>query len=310
MKGVSISAVLKDALKRTFNIKSKDVETSLITSFKYPPYGPGQLWEKAAAEFKERGGMIIYNAPVKSVYVKDSRITTIKYGKGLMMSCDELISSLPLADLSNMMEFDGKDEMPDDIYHAASTLPYRDFVTAGLLVSERAVQKEGDRPLSDNWIYVHDKNVQMGRLQIFNNWSPFMVKDGDRIFMGTEYFCNETDELWRMKDKDFAEMAFNELKTIGIVTGSALPLIDYRVEHVKKAYPAYFDSYDQIDKIRDYLLSFSNLWCVGRNGQHRYNNMDQSMLTAMFTADAIISGNRDKEKPWNVNTETEYHEGK
>ena len=162
----------------------------------------------------------------------------------------------------------------------------------------------------DDWVYVHDRNVKMGRFQIYNNWSPYLVKDlKNTVWVGLEYFCNEGDELWSMTDKEFAKMAIEEMTKINMIDG-ADDIIDYHVERVKKAYPAYFDTYEHMDDLRAYLDKIPNLFCVGRNGQHRYNNLDHSMCTSFEAVKNIISGNTDKSNVWEVNTEKEYHESK
>ena len=164
--------------------------------------------------------------------------------------------------------------------------------------------------MPDNWIYIHNKGVKMGRIQIYNNWSPYLVKDlNNTIWLGLEYFCNEYDDIWNMEDEEFASIAINEMIKMNMINNRN-NVLDYHVERVKKAYPAYFDSYKNIDELRKYLNNIKNLYCVGRNGQHRYNNMDHSMLTSFETVNNILNAKKDKENIWNVNTESEYHEEK
>lgn len=200
------------------------------------------------------------------------------------------------------------------IQKIAAGLPYRDFVTIGLLVNKLELKnKTNKRTLGnivpDCWIYVQDKGVKLGRIQIFNNWSPYMVKNpAETVWIGLEYFCAEGDDFWNMSDAECIEFAKKELIKMGVIKKGAV--LDAHRERVKKAYPAYFDTYKHFDKVVDYLNGFENLFCVGRNGQHRYNNMDHSMLTSINAAKAIKAGSTDKSNIWNVNTEKEYHESK
>ena len=314
VKGLSISAVLKDMLKKVFHIKSGKVETSLIEEFIYPKYGPGQLWETVAKRIEEMGGKVIMRAKVVTVRTKGSAATGVVYetkdGKK-QLSGDYIISSMPLKDLALSLDAD----IPENIKEIAEGLPYRDFVTVGLLVkklnlkNETAIRTLGNI-VPDCWIYVQDTDVKLGRIQIFNNWSPYMVKNPDRnIWIGLEYFCNEGDDFWKMSDKKCIEFATNELVKMGIIKNKKQVLDSHR-ERVKKAYPAYFDTYKDIDKLIKYLNRFDNLYCVGRNGQHRYNNMDHSMVTSFETVKNIMDGKKSKTNIWNVNTEKEYHEKK
>ena len=187
-------------------------------------------------------------------------------------------------------------------------------MTVGLLLKRLKLKNLTGRKtlgniVPDCWIYVQDTSVKLGRIQIFNNWSPYMVeKPEDTVWIGLEYFCREGDELWSMSDADAAEFAINELISMGVIDREDV-LFSHR-ELIKKAYPAYFDTYDKMPEIAKYLDKTDNLYCIGRNGQHRYNNMDHSMATAFEAVDAIVSGSSDRSKIWNVNTEQEYHEEK
>ncbi len=188
-------------------------------------------------------------------------------------------------------------------------LPYRDFMTAGLLVKRMRGGHARCAPNGmppDNWIYVQEPDVKLGRLQIFNNWSPALVADPDTIWLGLEYFCAEGDELWSMRDAGFLDFASRELAQIGLIEPE--DVLDGTVVRVPKAYPAYFGAYAGIGQVRDYLDRFPNLFPVGRNGMHRYNNQDHSMLAAKAAVDAIVAGSADKTSLWSVNVEDEYHE--
>ena len=312
VKGLSIMAVLQDMMKKALHIDNGKVETSLIEEFMYPKYGPGQLWETVAKEIEKRGGVIVRNAKVIGINQKDKKVLSVEYetkGKKKELKGDLFISSMPLKDL--VADMNG---VPKKIQKIAAGLPYRDFVTVGLLVKKLNLKNETDiktlgNIVPDCWIYVQEPDVKLGRIQIFNNWSPYMVKDVDNtVWIGLEYFCNEGDDFWKMSDKQCIDFAVDELVKMGVIEKK--DVIDAHRERVKKAYPAYFDTYDQIDELVDYLNGFTNLYCVGRNGQHRYNNMDHSMATSFETVKNITSGETDKTNIWNVNTEQEYHEEK
>ena len=312
VKGLSIKAVLNDMIGRKLKKKNRKVETSLIEEFAYPKLGPGQLWDLTAEECQKRGCNIIKNAKVVSL-LKNSgnELTGLVYekdGNRITEEGDYVISSMPVKDLVM-----GMDNVPEEINRIASGLPYRDYMTVGVLIPRlKLLNKTGIKTIGnivpDNWIYVHDRSVKMGRFQIYNNWSPYMVNDIQHtIWIGLEYFCNEGDSMWAMSDSEFANMAIKEMVTMGLITDER-EVMDHHVERVKKAYPAYFDTYEQMGELRDYLSDISNLFCVGRNGQHRYNNIDHSMCTSFEAVKNILSGEKRKDNIWNVNTEKEYHE--
>ena len=314
VKGLSIRAVLKDILGKAFNKKNRKVETSLIEEFAYPKLGPGQLWDLTAEEITKKGGTIIQNAKVTRIFKDESSTLTglayIKNGEEITLQGDYIISSMPIKDLVT-----GMNDVPEQYQEIAEGLPYRDYMTVGVLVPHLALKNETKiktigNIVPDNWVYVHDKNVKMGRFQIYNNWSPYMVKDIDHsVWIGLEYFCNEGDDLWSMSDDDFTQMGIQEMAAIGLIDNID-EVLDHHVERVKKAYPAYFDTYEHMDDLRNYLNTIPNLFCVGRNGQHRYNNIDHSMCTSFETVKNILAGVTSKDNIWNVNTEQEYHEEK
>ena len=309
VKGLSVTAVLKDLAQRVLHTKPKKKETSLIEEFYYPKYGPGQLWTAVADKIKQQGGTVRYNCRVTGLVRDNNRLTGVQCD-GQELPADIVISSMPLKDFINAMP-----NVPTDIKQVSDHLPYRDFVTVGLLVDKLALKNNTHIPtfqntIPDCWIYVQDGNVKMGRVQIFNNWSPYMVKEVQHtVWVGLEYFCNEGDDFWNLPEEQCIALATKELEKIGMISAATRVLGSHR-ERVKKAYPAYFDTYNQIDKLIAYLNEFENLYCVGRNGQHRYNNMDHSMVTAFETVDAILQNKTDKSAIWNVNTEKEYHESK
>ena len=316
VKGLSIRALLKDMFSKIFGGKKnrKNVETSLIEQFWYPKYGPGQLWELAADVAVKKGAKLLKSHSVKNIVCKDGKITSVicdtPEGEKTIEG-DIFISSMPVKDLVCGMT---GDEPPRDILDIADGLPYRDFVTVGLLVNKLNLEnktkiKTLGNIVPDCWIYVQDTHVKLGRIQIFNNWSPYMVKDPENtVWIGLEYFCAEGDEFWEMTDEECIELAKSELESMGVI--KADEVLDSHRERIKKAYPAYFDTYAYIGNLTEYLDGYDNLFCVGRNGQHRYNNMDHSMLTAIRAAQAIKEGSTDKSVIWNVNTEKEYHETK
>ena len=314
VKGISILVVLKDALDKTFGRKGAHVETSLIEEFSYPKLGPGQLWDVTASEIEKLGGTILKNAKVTGVRKNEDQVITAlvyeKDGVRYEMEGDVVISSMPIKDLVG-----GMNDVPEDIARIAAGLPYRDYMTVGVLVDHLNLEnktklKTIGNIVPDNWVYVHDRYVQMGRFQIYNNWSPYLVKDiQNTVWMGLEYFCNEGDEMWSMKDEDFAEFGISEMIKLDLID-SRKNVLDTHVERVKKAYPAYFDTYDEMDKLREYLDTVKNLYCVGRNGQHRYNNIDHSMCTSFETVKNILNNVPDRSNIWGVNTEKEYHEEK
>ena len=314
VKGLSIMAILKDILQKAIpGRKNAKVETSLIEEFQYPKLGPGQLWETAAAEFERMGGRIQKGCRVVEAHTADGLVTEVVYeqdGARHTLAGDYIISSMPLKDLVA-----GMNDVPAEMRRIAEGLPYRDFVTVGLCVRKMDLKNETklktlQNIVPDCWIYVQDTGVKLGRIQIFNNWSPYMVaKPTETVWIGLEYFCAEGDEYWTMSERQWVDFAVKELLSMGVLS-SPDDVLDSHKECVKKAYPAYFDTYYEIDKLIEYLNGFSNLYCVGRNGQHRYNNMDHSMVTAFEAVKNIHTGAADKQNIWSVNTEEEYHEEK
>ncbi len=312
VKGVSISAVLKDALGKTFHKKNRKVETSLIEEFSYPKLGPGELWDVTAEEVRRLGGTILTGAKVTKILKNaENTLTGVVYekdGQEATENGDYVISSMPIRDL-----VEGMNDVPKDPARIAAGLPYRDYMTVGVLVNHlNLVNKTKNKTIGnivpDNWVYVHDRSVTMGRFQIYNNWSPYLVKDLEHtVWLGLEYFCTEGDSLWNMDDDAFAQLGIEEMVKLGLISGRE-NVLDYHVERVKKAYPAYFDTYDEMDTLREYLDTIPNLFCVGRNGQHRYNNIDHSMCTSFEAVKDIVAGRTDRSNVWSVNTEKEYHE--
>lgn len=313
VKGLSVFAILRDIItKGIFGKRRKQVETSLIEQFLYPKYGPGQLWENAAKEFTDKGGTILYGAKVTRFQTQNDEISEVIFqrdGKEEQIQSDIVISSMPLKDLTA-----GLPDVPKDIVGIAKGLPYRDFVTVGIEVGSLALQNKTQRKTLNNivpdcWIYVQDGEVKLGRVQIFNNWSPYMLPEPEKtVWLGLEFFCTEGDRFWNMSPEEWKELGAAELRKLKIITPEE-EILDFHCEKVKKAYPAYFDTYNEIDRLIDFLTAHcKNLYCIGRNGQHRYNNMDHSMETAFQAVSNILTGRQQKDNVWNVNTEQEYHE--
>lgn len=316
IKGLSIAKAIKHIVKKIFALNSrsvaqKDVETSLIERFLYPKYGPGQLWEEVAEQIKARGGEIHLNAGIQKVFSEGDSITAVQVCHPITKEIervegDYFISTMPVKELIRGLQAD----VPSEVREVSEGLVYRDFITVGLLVDSLSIRdkEKGQKLIDDNWIYVQEPDVLLGRIQIFNNWSPHLVKDSDKVWLGLEYFCYESDDLWRMADDDFAKFAIDELVKIGFIRKS--DVVDHTVIRVPKTYPAYFGTYPEFDKLKSYINQFENLYLVGRNGMHRYNNQDHSMLTAMAAVENIKNGVKDKSAIWEINTEQEYHEAK
>lgn len=315
IKGLSVTKALAHALSSTFrsaaDTAQKQVETSLIERFLYPKFGPGQMWEEVARRVVDRGGQVHLRHRVvaiqrdgntiKSVDVRDETAGSVR-----RIACDHFISTIPVRDLCSFLK-------PDDaeIARIADQLPYRDFMTAGLLLrrmkfapSVHHVSANGMPP--DNWIYIQEPDVKIGRMQVFNNWSPAMVADPQTIWLGLEYFCKEGDDLWSMNDGSFLEFAAGELEKMGMIDRA--DVLDGTLVRVPKAYPAYFGEYRHFGKLRAYLDQFANLFPVGRNGMHRYNNQDHSMLAANSAVSSILDSSHDKSELWQINAEDDYHE--
>jgi len=311
VKGLSISVILKDIFTKFFHVNETNKETSLIEQFIYPKYGPGQLWEVVAHEAEKLGVSFKMLSPVTKLTKIDGRISSVKYYDTSEKSIDAdiIISTMPLCDLVM-----ATCPQLENIKEIAKGLPYRDFVTVGILVDRLILKnlthkKTLSNIVPDCWIYIQDPKINMGRIQIFNNWSPYMVKDPDNtVWIGTEYFCTEGDEFWSMDSDDIVKFAVDELVKMDIINKDNVKYS--HCEKIKKAYPAYFDTYSKVNKLIDYINNFGNVYCIGRNGQHRYNNMDHSMLTAFKAVDCILNGNIDKSDIWNVNSDAEYHEEK
>ncbi|HET8926015.1 MAG TPA: NAD(P)/FAD-dependent oxidoreductase [Candidatus Acidoferrum sp.] len=318
IKGLSIRRAIQHFLKQLArkgktksDIAQKDTEVSLIEQFLYPKYGPGQMWEEVARQVIASGGQIVPEIEVTGVEIKEDRVTAITgknaQGKESRYVGDYFFSTTSIQELVRFLKAD----VPANVREVSEGLQYRDFITIGLLLMRLKIQnadKNGHNLIADNWIYLQDPDILAGRLQIFNNWSPYLVADPTKVWVGVEYFCREGDDLWRRSDQEMADLAIAELDKIKIIDKS--DVLDFTVARMPKTYPAYFGAYERFGEVREYLDRFKNLFLIGRNGMHKYNNQDHSMLTAMVAVDNIVEGRTDKSNIWDVNTEMEYHEAK
>lgn len=314
VKGLSIAkAVLhffKKLTRSKADIAQKSTETSLIEQFLYPKFGPGQMWDEVAEIVRERGGEILTShRAVKLITDGKERIRAAivqraSDGQELEIPTDYVFSSMPVQHLVRALDT----PVPEDVAAVSEGLLYRDFITVGVLLERLEVTEPDGSPMRDNWIYIQDPDVLVGRMQIFNNWSPYLVADRSKTWIGLEYFCYATDPMWSWSDDEMKKLAVEELARIGLADPKAV--LDATVIRMPKTYPAYFGTYDRFDLVRAFTDRFENLYLVGRNGMHRYNNQDHSMLTAMLCVDNIVAGRRDKANIWEVNTEEDYHEEK
>ena len=321
VKGLSITAVLKNAVEKMMpSQQNRQVETSLIEKFWYPKLGPGELWETVAQKVTDMGGKIIMNAKVNRFSQKDGKVDSLSYlaqdGQEVELKADQFMSSMPLKNLLQAFN-NSETKAPEDITEIAYGLPYRDFVTVGLLCKRlklkntTTIRTLGEPPIvPDNWIYVQDPGYKVGRIQIFNNWSPYLVsKPDDTVWIGLEYFTQQGDDFWNLSDQQAKNFAIKEMIRMQVLY-RAEDVLDFHRERVPKAYPAYFDTYERMDELKEWLDHFGNLYCIGRNGQHHYNNQDHSMACAMEAVSNIKTGKTSKVNVWNVNTEKAYHESK
>lgn len=309
IKGLSIRKSIAHFFKKKFSksdhtLSQKDTETSLIEYFLYPKFGPGQMWEVVAEKVTLNGGELHQNLKVKEVKTDGNKISSVVAqnqitNEEIIFSGDYFISTMPVKELILSLDC----EVPEEIKTIADGLIYRDFITVGLLLKK--MKKE---EITDNWIYIQEPYVKVGRLQIFNNWSPFLVKDPTTTWVGLEYFCYENDEIWTMSDAEMKQLAIDEMVEIGMINRE--DVLDSVVIKMPKTYPAYFGTYDKFDKIINYVSQFENLFLIGRNGMHKYNNQDHSMLTAIQAVQNIKDKIISKENLWSINTEQDYHEEK
>lgn len=304
-------ALHKVFFKGSEGIRQRNTETSLIERFLYPKFGPGQMWEEVARRVVERGGIILTGWKVDHIeHDPDGRILAVRASNeisGLSRTFQGryYFSTMPVKDLIEAMQ----PPPPAAIREIAGGLCYRDFITVGLLCRKLQITEitaAGKVAVRDNWIYIQESDVLAGRLQIFNNWSPYMVADPTTSWIGLEYFCNQGDDLWTRSDEEMLRLAKAEMQRSGIVNPE--DVLDGTVIRMEKTYPAYFGTYDRFPQVIDWLNRYGDLFLIGRNGMHKYNNQDHSMLTAMTAVDNIVAGVTDRTGLWSLNTEQEYHE--
>jgi protoporphyrinogen oxidase len=318
IKGLSLTTALKHFVKKAFttapnesdtkDVAQKGTDTSLIERFLYPKFGPGQLWEHVADKIATSGGEIHMQQKVVSLEVVGNKVISVETidtnGQQHRFEGDYFLSTMPMRELVQALRMD----IPANVREVSEGLQYRDFITVGILANKLDVTESDKTLIKDTWIYIQEPDVLLGRLQIFNNWSPYMVADPTKVWIGLEYFCYDTDPLWHMPDDELKTFAARELEKIGIL--HTAEVLDAHVVRVPKTYPAYFGTYNRFDELRSFTDSFENLFLVGRNGMHKYNNQDHSMLTAMAVVDGLASGHVNKSALWSINTEQEYHEEK
>ncbi len=311
VKNMSISKALAHFFKKIFKANQID-ETSLIEEFFYPSLGSGQMYEEMAEQIIKNGGKIYLNQEVISLQSECGQIksVTVKNKNNLTqeIKADYFLSSMPVLDLINQME-----DSASEVKKIASGLVYRDYIIVGVLFKRMLKLNKNkintkNHIIPDNWLYIQERDIKMGRLDVFNNFSKEMLRDKNSVWLGAEYFCNEDDEFWKKTDNAIKTFAVEELAKINLIDSE--DLLDYIVLRVPKAYPAYFGSYNQFDVVKNFVDGFENLFLIGRNGMHRYNNMDHSILTGLLAADNIINGVKSKDNLWKINTEEKYCEEK
>ena len=312
IKGISLIKVLSDAFFKLFSIKHKK-EVSLVDEYFYPKLGSQQLWEEFGNKIKENGGEILLNSEVIGINKDGNKIVSVKVQNKKTGDISEIfgdifISSMPIQSLLTEMN-----DVPEDICEIAKSLSYRDFVLVNFVTNKINLKNNTNVPTvnniaPDSWIYLQDNGVKAGRLDIMNNFSPYIIRDYKKdVVINLEYFCNENDEFWDDKDENIINFAISELEKLNVTNNENIQTA--KVIRIKKAYPSYFGSYDKFDKIKEYLNSLDNLYCIGRNGQHKYNNMDHSILSGIVAAE-VIEKNEDKNILWDINTDSEYQETK
>jgi protoporphyrinogen oxidase len=317
IKGLSlkraVTQAVRDLLTSSKQKAQEERETSLITRFYYPKYGPGQMWETATRHIRACGGEVRLRHRVAGITLEGDRVVSasvenVETGAREQINCDYFFSTMPIRHLVRMTQ----PSPPAAVREVGEGLHYRDFMTVGLLAKSLHVREQGRAPstrLPDNWIYIQDGSVRVGRVQVFNNWSPYLVADREHtVWIGLEYFVNEGDDLWVYPDEELIRFGTQEMEQVGLLR--AEDVLDGCVLRMPKAYPAYLGTYDRLDVVRDWVNQIPNLFLIGRNGMHRYNNQDHSMLTAMLAVDNIVEGRTDKTNLWEVNLEMTYHETK
>mgnify|MGYP001367910496 CR=1 FL=1 len=297
IKNLSLKQAVRNALFGAKQGMDGSTLTSLIEQFHYPRFGPGLMWERCRGLIEGQGSQTIQGVKVERVRHRHGLVDCVQgrgaAGEALEYDGRHFVSTMPLRELVQALD----PLPPDDVLKAAQALRYRDYLTVVLVIDRESV-------FPDNWLYVHSPEVKLGRIQNYKNWSPYMVPDSSRTSLGLEYFLWDTDDMWTWSDERLIELGIRECAQIGLIDPREVK--DGTVVRMEKAYPVYDQTYQgSVDTIRRYLETFSNLQTIGRNGLHRYNNQDHSMLTGVYAAGNILGDKRDV---WSVNTEKEYHE--
>jgi protoporphyrinogen oxidase len=298
IKGLSLTKAIKNAFARSGKAADGEVIKTLIEEFEYPKLGPGMMWERAVTKIEDLGAGVHMSSPVSALRRSAAGLVEAEVatpgGGSRSFSGSHFISSLPIRELVDMFD----PPAPPAVIKAAQALSYRDFITVVLVINKQEL-------FPDNWIYIHEPSVRLGRVQNFKNWSPLMVPDPDKSALGLEYFCTEGDELWTMADEDLIALGSREIAQLNLASRDQIE--DGTVVRVRKAYPVYDEHYERnVAVVRSFIeAEVPNLQLVGRNGMHKYNNQDHSMMTALLSARNILGETWD---PWKVNTDAEYHE--
>lgn len=311
VKSLSIGKMLMHAARKAIRSDTAAEQTSLIEHFLYPKYGPGQMWETAAHEFQKRGGRLVKGAEVREILRRETQVTAVRArredGSLSDFPASHVVSTMPVRELVQAM----RPAPAPEVIEVGSALQYRDFITVGLLYRKlrptAASICRNTNLVPDNWIYIQEPGVKVGRLQIFNNWSPYLVADPGTVWLGLEFFARDDDDLWAMSDDQLKALAVREMRQLGLADEA--DAMDATVIRMPKAYPGYFGSaYERFDEVRLWLDGLKNLYLVGRNGMHRYNNQDHSMLSARVAAQGILRDVPSHAEVWAVNIDDEYHE--
>lgn len=312
IKGLSFKKIVKHYFTTLFypmrqSFGNKAVEQTLTEYFLYPQKGPGQLWENVADRSTDLGVDLRLHQRVTGLLLRSGSVYQIEVcdevsQKRYTLDCDCTISTMPVKHLIKALD----KEIPRDVWDVASKLEYRDFMIVGLLLDRLNLINKDGQPIDDNWLYIQDKGVKVGRVQLFHNWSPEMTAAPKTCWIGAEYFCQAGDELWNMQDEQLVELATQELENIGLLRSTRVK--EGTVVRMPKAYPSYTGSYQNFDLVKEFFNTLPNVYLIGRNGTHKYNNQDHSMLTALEAVNSILSQTSEKENIWSVNTEKVYHE--
>lgn len=305
IKSLKVRDLVKHSIRKIIipGSSRKEATRTLIEKFLYPAKGPGMLWEKVAKTCQESGVVFLFQTKLTKLHMEDGMVTKVTchsaQNSEIEMDSDVVFSTMPIKNLIESIQ----EEVPKEVSEIAQKLEYRDFMIVGLELKTLKIEQEKGKLIKDNWLYIQEGEVKVGRLQIFNNWSPFM-SPANNIWIGAEYFCQHTDELWNMSDEKVIDFALTELSLIGILDKGQF--LSGKVVRCPKAYPTYSGSYHRLNQVIDYLDTKKNLFLMGRNGLHKYNNQDHSMLTAFKAVELFEKGEMSKMEIWAINSDDEY----